>query len=126
MIHPRLGIASPRRAANVEAMVGNLYLAVAILAEIVATSALKAAEGFARPWFAAAAALFYVAAFAALAMALRTVPLGVAYAIWSGVGIAALALIGWLVYRQPLGWIELAGIGLIGAGIVVLQLARAT
>lgn len=105
-------------------MSGGVYLAFAILAEIIATSALKASDGFARPWFAAGATIGYVASFSALAMALRTIPLGVAYAIWSGVGIALLALIGWVVYRQRLEGIELAGIALIVAGVLVLQLGR--
>jgi len=105
-------------------MNGNLYLAIAILAEIVATSALKASEGFGRPWLALLATAGYIAAFSALAMALRTIPLGVAYAIWSGVGIALLALIGWVVYRQRLDWIELSGIALIIAGVLILQFGR--
>ena len=99
----------------------GLFLVVAIIAEIVATSALKASGGLDKPLYAVIATVGYVIAFSALALALRTIPLGTAYAIWSGVGIAALALIGWLVFRQPLTPIELAGIVLIVIGVIAVQ-----
>ena len=101
-----------------------LYLALAIAMEIIATSALKESAGL-RRWGPAAISLAgYVVAFAALAKALRTIPLGVAYAIWSGTGIAVLTLVGVLVYRDTMGLAQGAGIALIGAGIALVYLAR--
>jgi small multidrug resistance pump len=103
-------------------MPANLYLAIAIIAEVIATSALKASEGFSRPWFAALALVGYLIAFIGLAFALRQIPLGVAYAIWSGAGIGLLAIIGRVVYRQQLSIPEIVGILLIVSGVAVIQL----
>ncbi len=100
---------------------GYLYLAAAIVAEVVATSALKSSEGFTRLGPSAVVVIGYGIAFWCLSMVLRTVPIGVAYAIWSGVGIALIALIGWIVFKQSLDLAALAGIGLIVTGVVVLQ-----
>ncbi|MDD3674802.1 MAG: multidrug efflux SMR transporter [Novosphingobium sp.] len=104
-------------------MKAYLFLALAIGAEVIATSALKASDGFSRPAWALLSTLGYVTAFSALAMALKTIPLGVAYAIWSGVGIALLTLIGWIVYQQRLSLTATFGIALIIAGVLVLQLS---
>jgi small multidrug resistance pump len=101
---------------------GYLYLAVAILAEVVATSALKAAEGFTRPLPSLLVVAGYGTAFYFLSLVLRTLPVGVAYAIWSGVGVALIAVIGWVVYRQALDAGAIAGIALIVAGVLVIQL----
>ncbi|MFC4821066.1 DMT family transporter [Dokdonella ginsengisoli] len=101
---------------------GYLYLAVAILAEVVATSALKAAEGFTRPLPSLLVVAGYGTAFYFLSLVLRTLPVGVAYAIWSGVGVALIALIGWVFYRQALDAGAIAGIALIVAGVLVIQL----
>jgi len=100
---------------------GYLYLAAAIVAEVVATSALKSSEGFTRLGPSAAVVIGYGIAFWCLSMVLRTVPIGVAYAIWSGAGIALIALIGWIVFKQSLDLGALVGIGLIVTGVVVLQ-----
>lgn len=97
-----------------------LYLAIAIVSEVVATSALKASDGFSRPWPSLVVVLGYVIAFWFLALTLRTIPVGVAYAVWSGVGIALIALIGWLLFGQPLDAPALLGLALIVAGVVVL------
>ena len=102
-------------------MPANFYLAVAIIAEVIATSALKASDGFSRPWFAVIAVIGYLVAFTGLGFALRQIPLGVAYAIWSGVGIALLAIIGRVVYRQQLSLPEIIGILLIVSGVAVIQ-----
>ncbi len=101
---------------------GYLYLAVAILAEVVATSALKAAEGFTRPLPSLLVVAGYGTAFYFLSLVLRTLPVGVAYAIWSGVGVALIAVIGWVFYRQALDAGAIAGIALIVAGVLVIQL----
>jgi small multidrug resistance pump len=105
---------------------GYLYLAVAIVAEVVATSALKSADGFTRPWPTAVVAVGYVLAFYMLSLTLRTIPVGVAYAIWSGIGIVAIAAIAWVVHKQALDLPAVVGMGLIGAGILVLQLFSRT
>ncbi|MBB3475379.1 multidrug efflux SMR transporter [Sphingomonas sp. BK345] len=98
------------------------YLAGAIGFEIVATSALKAASGFTRPIPLIIVILGYVAAFYCLSVALRVIPMGIAYAIWSGIGIVVISLVGLLVYRQRLDGAALLGIALILAGTIVINL----
>ncbi|RDZ27160.1 DMT family transporter [Lysobacter silvisoli] len=105
---------------------GLLYLAAAILAEVVATSALKSSEGFTRLGPSLIVAAGYATAFYFLSLVLKTVPVGVAYALWSGVGIVLIALIGWLVLKQPLDAPAIAGIALIVAGVAVIQLFSRT
>ncbi len=98
------------------------YLAIAILSEVIATSALKASDGFTR-WLPSIIVIVgYASAFYFLSLTLRTIPLGVAYAIWSGVGVALITLIGWIVYQQSIGLGEIIGIGLIVSGVIVLNL----
>ncbi|CAM5186550.1 Ethidium bromide-methyl viologen resistance protein EmrE OS=Castellaniella defragrans (strain DSM / CCUG 39792 / 65Phen) OX=1437824 GN=BN940_06871 PE=3 SV=1 [Castellaniella denitrificans] len=98
-----------------------IYLSIAILAEVIATSALKVSDGFTRPLPSALTAIGYGLAFYLLALALKTIPVGVAYAVWSGAGIVAIALIGYFVFGQALDAAALAGIGLILAGVLVLN-----
>lgn len=98
-----------------------LYLLIAIVSEVIATSALKAADGFTRPLPSLVVAIGYGAAFYFLSLTLRTMPVGVAYAIWSGLGIVLVSLAGWLLYRQALDWPAVAGMGLIIAGVIVLN-----
>jgi small multidrug resistance pump len=98
-----------------------LHLAIAILAEVIGTSALKATRGFTRLGPSLVVVLSYAVAFYFLALALQAIPVGVAYAVWSGVGIALITLIGWVVYRQRLDAPALAGIALIVLGVVVLN-----
>ena len=99
-----------------------IFLSIAIMSEVVATSALKAANGFTRPWPSVVVVLGYASAFYFLSLTLRTIPVGVAYAVWSGVGIVLVAVIGWLVYGQKLDLPGVLGMALILAGIVVLNL----
>ena len=99
----------------------SFYLALAIGAEIVATSALKVSDGFSRLLPSAVAVVGYVVAFYFLALTLRTIPVGVAYAIWSGVGIVAIAIIGAIWFHQHLNVASMIGIGLIVTGVIVLQ-----
>jgi small multidrug resistance pump len=103
-----------------------LYLAVAIVAEVVATSALKAAEGMTRWGPALLVVVGYALAFYLLSLTLRTIPLGVVYAIWSGVGVALVSVAGWVVYRQMLDAGAIVGIALIVAGVIVLKLFSKT
>lgn len=99
-----------------------LYLIIAITGEVIGTTALKASDGFSRVGPSVIVVIGYAIAFYFLALVLRTVPLGVTYAIWSGVGVAAVTLIGWLVYGQRLDLPAVLGIGLIVAGVMVLNL----
>ena len=100
----------------------QVALAVAILCEVIATAALKSSEGFTRLWPSLLVVAGYALAFYALSLALRTIPVGVAYAIWSGVGVVGIALIGRVVFGQTLDAPALIGIGLILAGVLVLNL----
>ncbi|WP_380873737.1 multidrug SMR transporter [Sphingomonas sp. DBB INV C78] len=93
-----------------------------ILLEIAATSLLKASEGFARPAYGLAAIALYSACFWLLSFTLTRIPMGVAYAIWSGVGIVVIALIGLAVFRQPLSITQWGCVALIVAGAVGLNL----
>ena len=102
--------------------VGYLYLSIAIVAEVIATSALKASDGFTKAGPSVVVALGYGVAFYFLSLVLKTVPVGVAYAIWSGAGIVLIAGIGWLVLKQPLDAPALLGISLIVVGVAVIQL----
>ena len=99
-----------------------LYLLLAIAGEVVGTTALKASDGFTRLGPSLLVILGYGIAFYLLAQVLRTIPLGITYAIWSGVGVAAVTLIGWLVYGQRLDIPAIIGIALIVAGVLVLNL----
>lgn len=103
-----------------------IFLSVAIVSEVVATSALKASEGFSRLWPSAIVVVGYAAAFYFLALTLKTIPLGVAYAIWSGVGVALVALIAWVLFGQSLDLPGIVGISLIVAGVIVLNLFSKT
>lgn len=96
-------------------------LTVAIIAEVIATSAMKASDGFTRVLPSAVTVAGYAVAFYFLSLALRTIPVGVAYALWSGIGIVLIALIGWLAFGQRIdGW-GVVGMGLIIAGVMVLN-----
>jgi len=98
------------------------YLIVAIVAEVIGTTALKASAGFTRLWPSLLTAASYALAFYLLALTLRVLPTGIAYAIWSGVGIVLVSLASWFVYRQALDFAAMLGMGLIIAGVVVLNL----
>lgn len=102
------------------------YLAVAILAEVLGTSFLKASEGFTRFWPSLVVVCGYGAAFYFLSLTLRSIPVGVAYAVWSGVGIVLIALIGWLAYGQRLDLAAMGGMGLIVLGVIILNLYSTT
>lgn len=99
-----------------------LYLGSAILCEVIATSALKAADGFRAPVPTVIVLVGYTAAFYLLSITLRTIPVGIAYAIWSGIGQVLVMLIAWVMYRQSLDAGAFAGIGLILSGVMVLAL----
>lgn len=99
-----------------------LYLAIAIVAEVVATTALKSTHGFTRLIPSTLVVLSYGLAFYMLSLTLRTMQVGVAYAIWCGVGILLVTAFSAFVYKQvPDAW-AMAGMGLIIAGVLVIQL----
>jgi small multidrug resistance pump len=98
-----------------------LYLSIAILAEVVATSSLKAAEGFTRLTPSLIVVFGYGTAFYFLSLTLRTMQVGTAYAIWSGVGSVLISLIAWLLFNQKLDAAAIAGITLIIAGVVIIK-----
>jgi small multidrug resistance pump len=102
-------------------MPASLSLAVAILAEVVATSLLKTSDGFSRLWPSLGTVAGYGIAFYALSLTLRTMPMGVAYAIWSGVGIVLISAIGWIGFGQKLDVAAIAGMALILAGVIVIN-----
>ena len=107
-------------------MTTYLYLAVAIASEVVATSALRAAEGFTVLWPSLIAVIGYVVAFYFLSLTLKTIPVGVAYAIWSGVGIVVVSIVALVLYKQVLDLPAILGMGLILAGVVVINLFSKT
>lgn len=104
---------------------GYVLLAGAIAAEVGATTAMKYTEGFSRLWPSLLTVLGYVVAFALLAQTLKTVSVGTAYAIWAGVGTAAIAAIGMLFLGEGLTAAKAAGIALIIGGVVLLNLGGA-
>ena len=114
-------VPSPRVSAFTIASMNWLYLAIAILSEVVATSALKASAGFTRLYPSILVVGGYALAFYFLSLTLRVIPVGVAYAIWSGVGVVLVCLLGWLLYGQKLDIAAGIGIALIVAGVVVLN-----
>lgn len=97
-------------------------LAIAIVCEVAATSLLKATAGFTRPLTTFAVLTLYAAAFYFLSLTLRSMPIGIAYAIWCGVGIVMVALIAWLAYGQKLDGVSLLGMALIIAGAALLNM----
>ena len=99
-----------------------LYLSIAILAEVAATTALKASEEFTRLWPSLIVVVGYSIAFYCLSLSLRTISVGVAYAIWTGVGMVLITLAGWWLYGQRMDAAALVGMAMIVAGVAVMQL----
>jgi small multidrug resistance pump len=98
-----------------------LFLSIAISAEVIATSALKASDGFSRLWPSLLVAGGYTIAFYFLSLTLRAIPVGVAYAVWSGAGIVLITFAGWLIFGQRLDAPAIIGMLLIIAGVVVMN-----
>lgn len=98
------------------------FLTIAIVAEVIATTTLKMSQGFTRIGPAAITVAGYAIAFYFLSLTLREIPVGIAYAVWSGVGIVMIALIGLLLFNQRLDGPAVLGIALILAGVLVLNL----
>lgn len=102
---------------------GYLFLALAIIGEVIATSFLKFTSGEKTYWWAyAVVGVGYVFAFVMLSLTLQKgVPLGIAYAIWAGVGVVAVAIISWLVFHEALTWQQILGMVLVAGGVVLLE-----
>ena len=100
---------------------GYVYLSIAIVAEVIATTFLKESQGFTKFWPSVVTAAGYGVAFYCLAQTLNTVPTGIAYAIWSGVGIILIAAIAWVFQGQRLDAPAMIGMGLIIAGCIVMN-----
>lgn len=103
-----------------------VFLAGAIIAEVIATTALKASDGFTRPWPSILTALGYAAAFFLLAQTLRSLPTGMVYAMWSGIGIVLISIAAWFVHGQKLDLPAVIGMGLIIAGVAVMNMFSST
>ena len=99
-----------------------LLLGMAIVAEVIGSASLRASDGFTKLFPSVLVALGYAAAFYLMSQILRQLPLGLTYAVWSGVGTALTAIIGWTFFRDAFQWTALGGIALIILGVVVLNL----
>ncbi|MCH7294760.1 MULTISPECIES: DMT family transporter [Acinetobacter] len=103
-----------------------IILFIAITAEVIATSALKSSEGFTKPVASIVVVVGYLIAFYCLSLTLKTIPVGVAYAIWSGVGIVLITTVAWFVFDQKLDIWGIIGIVLIMSGVLILNLLSKT
>lgn len=99
----------------------SLLLTIAIIAEVLATSALKSSEGFARLVPSLVVLVGYGVAFCCLSLTLKTMPVGIAYAIWSGGGIVLITAVGWIVHGQRLDVAAIVGLALIVTGVLVIN-----
>ncbi|WP_342325251.1 SMR family transporter [Kosakonia sp. BYX6] len=104
---------------NKEALV---FLAIAIVMEVIATTALKSSDSFTRLIPSVICIAGYCIAFWCLTIPMRSIPTGIIYAIWSGAGIVLIGIVGWLVHGQRLDFPAMAGIGLIIAGVIIINL----
>lgn len=103
-----------------------VFLCVAIVSEVIATSALKESDGFTKFAPSLVVVVGYGIAFYLLALTLRTIPMGVSYAIWSGLGVALITLVGWLQYDQKLDAAAIIGIAMIISGVIVMNVFSKT
>lgn len=105
-------------------MKAYILLFLAIVSEVIATSALKVSEGFSRLWPTVAVVSGYGAAFYLLSLSLKAIPLGIAYATWSGVGTVGVVLIGVLLWQEVLDVKQIVGIVLVVVGVILLNLSK--
>ncbi|WP_038174198.1 MULTISPECIES: DMT family transporter [Vibrio] len=98
-----------------------LYLVIAIIAEVIATSALKASEGFTKLAPSVLVVIGYGVAFYFLSLVLKVIPVGIAYAVWSGLGVVLVASIGVIMFAQKLDFAAIAGMVLIVTGVIVMN-----
>lgn len=114
------------RGEPLELLMHWLFLAIAIVGEIIGTSFLKSADGFTKLVPTVISVVSYMVAFYFLSLTLRAVPVGIAYAIWAGVGIVLIAAIGYFFHGQKLDLPATLGIGMILAGVLVINLFSKT
>ncbi|MET3898214.1 small multidrug resistance pump [Devosia sp. UYZn731] len=107
-------------------MTNYLFLAIAIVSEVIATSALKAAEGFTQLVPSIIVAVGYASAFYFLSLTLKTIPVGIAYATWSGVGIVLVSLVGLLFLGQKIDLAGIVGMAMIVGGVLIVNLVSKT
>ena len=98
-----------------------VFLSIAIVAEVIATSAMKSSEGFSKLWPSLIVVVGYVLAIYFLSLTLRAIPVGIAYAIWAGMGIVLIALSSWVLYGQRLDFPAMLGMGFIIVGVVTIN-----
>lgn len=98
-----------------------LFLLAAIISEVTATSSLKASAGFTKVLPSLIVVIGYALSFYFLSLVLKVIPIGIAYAVWAGLGIVLLTLVGWLVFGQTLDTPALLGIGLILTGVIIMN-----
>ena len=103
-----------------------LYLAIAIIAEVAATSALKASEEFTRLIPSIIVVVGYGVAFYFMTLVLRVIPIGITYAVWSGLGIVLVTIVGFFLYKQTLDIPAIIGMGLIVSGVIVINVFSKT
>ncbi|GAA3890874.1 MULTISPECIES: DMT family transporter [Gibbsiella] len=103
-------------------MSGLMYLIMAIIAEVIATTMLKASEGFTRLWPSLLVVAGYSVSFYGLSVVVKTMPLGIVYALWSGLGIVLVTIAAMFIYQQKLDWPAVFGLALIIAGVLVINL----
>ena len=103
-----------------------IYLALAIIGEVIGINALKASEEFTKPFYAIIGILGYFCTFYFLVLALRVIPIGIAYAIWAGVGIVMITIAAYYLHEQSLDMPALIGIALIITGVIVIQIFSET
>ena len=99
-----------------------LFLLIAILSEVAATSALRASDQFTKLWPSVIVVIGYASAFYFMSLTLKSIPVGIAYAIWSGVGIVLISITGYFLYKQKLDMPALMGMCLIIAGVLVINI----
>lgn len=107
-------------------MLAGVLLMVAIAVEVVATALLPKAEGFTNALWSGVVLVGYAVAIWLLTVVVRTMPVSVAYAIWSGVGTALVAVVGYFFLGEQLGWVKVVSLGMIVVGVIGLNLAGAT
>ena len=103
-----------------------LYLAIAIVAEVAATSALKASEEFTKLYHSLIVVVGYSIAFYFMTLVLRVIPIGITYAVWSGLGIVLVAVVGFFLYKQTPDIPAIIGMGLIVSGVVIINVFSKT
>jgi len=100
-----------------------IYLIAAIVFEVAGTTAMKMSDGFTKTWPSVAMGIFYILSLTALTFALKRFDMSMAYAIWSGLGTALITVVGFYLFKEPLGLVKIASIGLIILGVVGLHLS---